>query len=57
LTPARRRLHRLAARLGKSVEDVEQFTAREVLEWDSLDRPVPVVKPTSILDLFKAAKR
>jgi hypothetical protein len=57
LTPARRRLHRLAARLGKSVEEVEQFTAREVLEWDSLDRPAQVVKPTSILDLFKAAKR
>lgn len=55
MTDARRAVHRLASRLGRTTEELERMTARELNEWLAVDRPRRK-SPTSMQDFRRLMK-
>jgi len=52
MTPARRLLHRLASRLGMTVEEIQAMRADELASWIELEAPAAPKPPARIEDLF-----
>jgi hypothetical protein len=52
LNPARRQLHRLAVRLGKTVSELEMIPGQELIDWLTFENP-STPPPLSIKDVFR----